>query len=166
MKKTAKIAIHDDANTIRSRDMTPRATARNANPLTTTTNAKQESRCERNGNGHASQARAGSRLNLLAEKRMLSKERGGRKVIGKPSDTPSKEAIETAAGGSGVAAEGRKVLSRVGPKPGTAAPSMARSRAGAATEEGSREEQATKPKVLRGKSRKRDRTSPREKGTR
>ena len=60
-------------------------------------------------------------MNLLAEKRALSKERGGRRAISKPGDTQSKDAFETTTGGNSVVADGRKFLNKVGSKPSTAA---------------------------------------------
>ena len=162
-RKAAKFSARDDRSTIRSRDTTPRARAATSKPLSSTALAKQEPR-ERNGDGHASQARGGSRINLLLEKRALSKERGGRRALCKPGDMRSKDALETTAGGSSAKAEGRKLLSKVWPKPGTAG-GQGRAKSGAANEDLPGEEHAPKPKGGRAKSRKRDRPSPRGSGT-
>ena len=144
--------------------MTPRARATNANALTSTTNAKAESR-DRNGNGHVSQTKGGSRINLLLEKRAQSKERA-RRTACNPEDTRSKDAIETATGGNSIVAEGRKLASKVGPKPATAAPGKTRTKSRVVNEDIPKEEQSTKPKGSRTKSRKRDRPSPRDEGSR
>ena len=146
----------------RNRDRTPRGRATSTNPLSSTPKARQEAH-ERNGDGHASQARGGSRINLLLEKRALSKERGGRRIAGKPGDAQSKDAIETTTGGNSVVAEGRKLLSKLWTKPGTAT-GKGRSTSAAANEDLPREEHASKPKGGRAKSRKRDRPSPRDRG--
>ena len=57
---------------------------------------------------------------MLAEKRALSKECAGRKILGKSGDAQSKDAIETTIGGNSVVADGRKLPNKVGPKPSTA----------------------------------------------